>query len=154
DVAVLFAVEEGEALDDLEGDAVLDERLLEAARQGVDADEDGEVAEAALARLDDVGDAAGDALGLVEAGVEGEEVDLLAGGVLGEEVLGLALEVVGDEAAGGGEDGFRTAVVEAEGEGAGLGVVLLEIEDIPDITAPKFVNRVVDDDVVGGEIVG
>src|SRR5262249_23546999 len=133
-VAVLLAVEEREAADDLERDVVLDERLLQPAGQGVDADEDGVIAEAALAGLHRVADAAGDGLGLVEAGVEGEEGDLLAGGVLGEEVLGLALEVVGDEAAGGGEDGLGAAVVEGEGEGAGLGVVLLEIKDISDIT--------------------
>ena len=43
-VAVLLAVEERQALDDLERHAVLDERRFERPRQGVDAQEDGEVA--------------------------------------------------------------------------------------------------------------
>ena len=72
-VAVLLALEERQPLDDLERHAVLDERRFQRPRQGVDAQEDGEVAVAALplpatASLD----APDDALGLVQAGVERE----------------------------------------------------------------------------------
>ena len=70
-VAVFLAVEEGQALDDLERHALLDEGRFQAARQGVDAQEDGEVAVAALARVDRLADAPGDPLGLVQAGLEG-----------------------------------------------------------------------------------
>ena len=49
-VLVFLAVEEARPLDDLERHALLDERRFQAARQGVDAQEDGEVAVVALAR--------------------------------------------------------------------------------------------------------
>ena len=49
-VAVLLALEERQPLDDLERHAVLDERRFQRPRQGVDAQEDGEVAVLELAR--------------------------------------------------------------------------------------------------------
>src|SRR5262249_32110014 len=105
DVAVLLALEEGQALDGLVGGALLEAGGLEGAGQGVHADEDGEVAVLAIAVADGLADASGDVVGLGRSRGVDEDGDLLSGGVVGEEVLGLALDVVGDEGAGGGEDG-------------------------------------------------
>ena len=143
-VAVLLAVEERQALDDLERHALLDERRFQAARQGVDAQEDGEIAVSSACRPRTAcADAPGDALGLVQAGLEGQHRDRLAGRVVGDEVLRLALLVVGDQAAGGAQDRLGAAVVLRQRQDAGVGEVALEIEDIADVGAAQFVNRLV-----------
>src|SRR5262249_23544903 len=92
-VLVLLPLEERQALDDLERYPPVDKRGLEVSRQGVHPDENGEVAVAVLAALNCLLDSLSDDVGLVEAGVEGQDADRLAVSIVGSQGLLLALSV-------------------------------------------------------------
>ena len=111
-----FALVELDAVDHLVGNAVLAERVLQPAREGVHAIEDGEVTRAAAAGGDLAGDVGGDPLGLgLLVGLR-EEGDGLAFVVFGEELFFLALGVVLDEVVGDAEDALGAAVVLLEAD--------------------------------------
>ena len=124
-----------------------DERLLQAAGQGVHADEDGEVAITPFRLGRGLGDGLLDAFGelirFFDAAVEAEQADWFALDVVGVERLRLSLFVVGDEAVGGGEDVFGAAEILAEVDDAGAWVVFFEVEDVFDVRAAPFVDRLV-----------
>ena len=72
--------------------------------------------------------------------VEADEGAALA---LGPEFFALAAEVVGNHGAGGGEDVLRGAVVLLQADDAGVGEVLLELEDVADFGAAPGVDALV-----------
>src|SRR5262249_34187163 len=88
-------------------------------------------------------DAEYDALGRVQAGVEGQQAHRVALGVVGVQRLGLALLVVGDQGVGGGQDRFGAAVVQVERDDAGVGEVALEVENVADVRTAPFINTLI-----------
>ena len=133
---------EARAADDLVGQADPHEHLLDGTALRVGAVEHGDVA-----RLDAVLGEGVDLLGdegrlvvLVVADVAGDH-RAVAG--VGPEVLGPAALVAGDDGVGGPQDALGRAVVLLEQDGAGVGVVLLELEDVADARAPEGVDRLV-----------
>ena len=133
---------EARAADDLVADAVAHEHVLEHAALRVGPVEDGDlVARAALVHepLD---------LGHHEArlGVlvlELAHVHRLALAEVAPELLVLARAVVLDDRVGGREDRLRRAVVLLQLDDLGVGVVLLEVEDVADVGAAEAVDRLV-----------
>jgi len=67
--------------------------------------------------------------------------DAVAGG--GPEVLGAPPLVAGDDGVGRGEDGLRRTVVLLEEDRPGVGVVLLELDDVADRRAAERVDGLV-----------
>ncbi len=70
-------------------------------------------------------------------------VERLALTSLAPEMLGLALGIVGDDGVGGVEDGLGGPVVLVEDHHPGVGIVLLELEDVADVCATKPVDALV-----------
>jgi hypothetical protein len=154
----LAGVELG-AAGDLVGDAGFHEGVFEDAGEGVDAVEDGHFVpgDAVGVLLFDTADDFGGFLVFVAALDEG---DLGAFLVFGPEVFLFALGVLGDEGGGGAEDDLGGAVVLLEEDDLGVGVELLEFEDVLDVGAAPAVDGLVgvaggaDVFVVHGEHVG
>ena len=71
---------------------------------------------------------------------DGDRVALPA---VGPQVLGLAPRVVGDDGVGGVEDGLGGAVVLVEHDHLGVGIVLLELQDVADVGAAPGVDALV-----------
>ena len=82
-------------------------------------------------------------VGFIEAGFELEQLHRLAGRIGGKKGLGLALPVMGDQMVGGGENGLGAAEVLGQRDHLGIGKVLLEIEDVANVRAAPFVNRLI-----------
>ncbi len=132
-VAVLFALEEGQAAHDLVRHALLYKGRLQAARQGVNAEKDGEIAVRSLARFDFRADAPSDSLGLVHARMVGQHGHWPPGNVVGDEVHRFTLLVVRDEMAGRRKNGSRAAIVRVQREDAGVGKIAFKIEYVTDV---------------------
>ena len=73
--------------------------------------------------------------------------------MLGPELLGGPLLVALDDGVRDVEDGLRGAVVLLQGDGASVGIVAFEGEDVPDVSSSKAVDGVVGDEPVGDEVV-
>ncbi|GAB3863819.1 hypothetical protein GCM10027610_111160 [Dactylosporangium cerinum] len=69
--------------------------------------------------------------------------DLLAGALVAPQALGLALGVAADDGVGGGQDRLGGAVVLLQQDGAGVGIVALELEDVADRGAAERIDRLV-----------
>ena len=149
----LGAVVELGAADHLVVDVVRDEDVLEQARHGVGPVEDGHLV-ARGARVDEPLDLRRDPARLLAVTLELPDLDLVALFLVGPEVLLEAAAVVLDDRVGGVEDRLSRAVVLLELDDAGVGEVLLEVEDVADVRAAPAVDRVVGDDAVGDEVVG
>ena len=159
DVADLRAVEEARAADDLVRHTGAQEHVLEDAGLCVGAVEDGDVVVAhalAVGLLDLPADPAA-LLALVRGLVD---ADLLAVSGRGEQALCLAAGVVGHHGVGRVQDVAGGAVVLLQADGAGVRVVLLEVQDVLDVGATPGVDGLVvvaDDHEVselGGQQVG
>lgn len=143
DVADLAALVEADTADDLVGQADPDEDLFEDTGLGVGAVEDRDVAGPGVAGVGEPVDLLGDILRLVVllvGDVAGDD-GALAG--LRPQVLGAAAGVALDDGVGGVEDVLGGAVVLLQQDGAGLRVVLLELEDVADRRAAEGVDRLV-----------
>ncbi len=90
-----------------------------------------------------VANAPSDRVGLVEAGFESEHAHRHAGRVFGDQILGLTLAVVTDQATGDVQDRLGAAVIALERDDAGIGEILLEVENISDVRAPPGIDRLV-----------
>ena len=141
-VAHLAPLVEAHPTDDLVGLAGADEHLLEDARLGVGAVEDGHVRGLAT-RVDELVDLLADEAGLVVLVVGDVADDPLAVAGLGPQALVLAAGVVGDDRVGGGQDGLGRAVVLLEHDRRRVGEVLLEVHDVADVGAAERVDRLV-----------
>ncbi len=141
-VADLGAVEEPRAADDLVRDAGAQQEVLEHAGLRVHAVEDGHVvvARAAVVELLDL---RADPAALVALVGGLEELDLLAVARIREEALLLAAGVVGHHGVRGVEDMAGGAVVLLQAHGTGVGVVLLEVEDVLDVRASPGIDGLV-----------
>ena len=131
-------------LDDLERHALLDEGRFQAARQGVDAQEDGEVA---VVRACPPRPPRGCA-GRCPPPRPGRSrtvstVDRLPGGVVGDQRLRLALLVVGDQARRRRAGSTWCCGSSRQRDDAGVGEVALEVEDVADVGAAQFVDRLI-----------
>ena len=146
--------------DELVADPVAQERLLDRAGLGVhpvhDRDVAGSVRAAVLAvavvgppRQDRAAaagqalDLAGDPLGLLFLVVGLEALDRAAAGELRPELLVGPLRVARHDRVGRVEDQLRRAVVALELDDRRVGVVPLEVEDVPDVGATPAVDRLV-----------
>ena len=146
----LGALVEARAADHLVRQAVANERVLEHARLRVGAVEDGDVG-VGDALLGQPLDLAGDVAGLFVLVGQLAHADRLAAGGLGPELLALAARVARDDRVRGVEDAFGRAIVLLELDHAGVGEVLLEVEDVAHVGAAEAVDRLVvvaDDDEV------
>ncbi len=145
DVLDLGAVVEGEAADHVVLDLVAAQRLFHQPRLRVGAIEHGAAREIFLGAgfaevsLDAVGDEERFVLA-VGSFVVADERAALAGG---PERLALALGVVRDDGDCAFEDDLGGAVVLFEADGADLGKVLLELEDVLDVGAAPAVDGLV-----------
>ena len=139
----LAAVVEAGAADDLVGLAGAHEGLFEGAGLGVGAVEDGDVAGAYAVLVGQAVDLLADPAGLVVLGVGDVAGDggAVAGG--GPQVLLAPAAVAGDDGVGGREDVLGGAVVLLQQDGAGRGVVLLELLDVADGGAAEGVDGLV-----------
>ncbi len=142
-VAHLAALVEAHPADDLVGLAGPDEHLLEHAGLGVGAVEDRDVGRPHPGLVGERVDLLRHEAGLVVLVVGDVAHDPLAGAGVGPELLGLAALVVADHRVGGVEDRLGRAVVLLEQDRAGVGEVLLEVEDVADVGAPEGVDRLV-----------
>ena len=145
DVLDFGAVVEGEAADHVVLDLVAAQRLFHQARLRVGAVEDGaagkvfRAAGSAEVLLDAVGDEEGFVLAVGGFVVADERAALARG----EERLALALGVVGDDGGGAFKDDLRGAVVLFEANGADLGEVFFELEDVLDVGAAPAIDGLV-----------
>ncbi len=142
-VLVFLALEEGQTLDDLERDPVLDEGLLQGAGQCVHADQHREVAQRPAPGLDLVTDAQGDTLGLAVLVLVGHHLHRTPLGVVGGLNLRLALSVVRDQRVRRLQDGLRRTVVRAQQDGLRGRVVPLKVEDVAYVRSAEFVDALV-----------
>ena len=139
----LAAVVEAGAADDLVGLAGAHEGLFEGAGLGVGAVEDGDVAGAHAVLVGQAVDLLADPAGLVVLGVGDVTGDggAVSGG--GPQVLLAPAAVAGDDGVRGREDVLGGAVVLLQQDGAGRGVVLLELLDVADGGAAEGVDGLV-----------
>ena len=142
DVANLGAVEEARAAHDLVGHAGAQQHVFEDAALRVCAVEDGHVVVARALGVDllDLGSDPAALVALV-AGLVG--VHQLTVAARGEQALLLAAAVVGHHGVGGVEDVAEGAVVLLELHHLGVGVVLLEVQDVLDVGATPGVDGLV-----------
>ena len=149
EVADLGALVELGPADDLVGDRVAPELLLEHAALRVGAVEDGHLVRpvgplgALGLALEQLLHLAGDELGLGALVVDLHDLDERALAPRGPQVLALALAVVGDHGVGRVEDLLRGAVVLLQADDLRVGVVALELEDVADVGAAPGVDALV-----------
>ena len=129
--------------DDEVGEAPAHQRLFDDSRLRVDAIEHHHIGGAELVGLGQRRDLACDVVSLVALGHRGEVGDLLATLVLGPQRFLLALAIVPNHGARGGEDGFGRAVILLELEDLRVGKIVFEIEDVADVGAAPFVDRLI-----------
>ena len=147
-VADLGALVELGPADDLVGDGVAPELLLEHARLRVGAVEHGDLVRpeepvGAGLPLQQLLHLAGHELRLGALVVDLHDLDERARAPRRPQVLALALAVVGDHGVGHVEDGLRAAVVLLQADDLGLRVVALELEDVADVGAAPRVDALV-----------
>ena len=123
-------------------DATPDHDLLEHPALGIGAVEDGHLTEPVPDVLEVV-ELVGHHPRLVVLVLGLVVVDRLALSSFAPEMLGLALGVVGDDGVGGVEDGLGGPVVLVEYHHPGVGIVLLELEDVADVGAAEPVDALV-----------
>ena len=147
DVLDLGAVVKGEAADHAVLDLVAAQGLFEEARLRVGAVEDGAArrafAGAGVGGAQDLLDAVGDKQRLVLAVGGLIEADQRAALARGEERLALAQGVVGDHRGRAFEDDLSGAVVLFEADGADVGEVLLELQNVAYVRAAPTVDGLV-----------
>ena len=149
EVADLGALVELGPADDLVGDRVAAELLLEHAALRVGAVEDGDLVgpvgpvRAVRLALQQLLHLAGDELRLGALVADLHDLDERALPSRGPQVLALAPPVVGDHRVGGVEDLLRGAVVLLEADDLGVRVVALELEDVADVGAAPRVDALV-----------
>src|SRR5262249_13259282 len=112
-------------------------------RQSIHAQENGEVPVIVLVLVDGFGNAAGDVLGFIQAGFVADDRDQLAARLFGVQVLGFSLAVVGDQGAGSVPDRFGATGIALQCDDTGSGKIALEIQDVADVRAAPFVDRLV-----------
>ena len=149
DVFDFGAVVEAEAADHVVLDLVAAESFFHETRLRVGAVEDGAArgfdgvvgAGGGFAKV--FGDAVGDEEGFVFAVGGFVVADERAAFARGEEVLAFALRVLRDDGGGAFEDDLRGAVVLLEADGAGVGKIFFELEDVLDVGAAPGVDGLV-----------
>ena len=141
-VADLCAVEEPRAAHDLVRHARAQQHILEDARLRVHAVEHREVV-IARARVVQALDLGADPAALVTLVGGLEQLDAVAVARVGKQALGLAARVVGHHGVRGVEDMAGGAVVLLQAHGLGVGIVLLEVEDVLDVGATPRVNGLI-----------
>ena len=139
----LAAVVELGTAHDLVGHAETTELFLQSQALGVRPVEDGDVAPAVMAPVVQPRDLVTDPLGFVALVLGVVAGDELAAHLLGPQRLGLAHGVVGDDRVGGVEDRLGRPVVLLEHDHRGVGERLLELEDVPNVSASKSVHTLV-----------
>ncbi|MNX81717.1 hypothetical protein D3C86_1134120 [compost metagenome] len=139
----LAAVVEASAPDQAVGDPPAHQLVLDGAGLGVGAVEDGDrlgavaiLPQGAADLLDHPAGFAPLVLGLVDH-------ELLALGVVRPELLGIALGVVLDDGVGRLQDAPGRAVVLDQGDDLGVGEVLLELQDDPEVRGAERVDALV-----------
>ena len=142
DVFDLLAVIELHAADYLIGDALCDERLLDAARKPAHAVEYGDVTRGCAVPYER-GGALGDELGLFVVVVGLEKPNTFPLGVRRVELTGLSAEVVGHHRVGRGDYGLRRAIVAVQKHDLCLGEILIEVEHIAYVGAPPAVDGLI-----------
>ena len=142
EVLDLGALVEARPADDLVGDPLADEHVLQHPRLRVRPVEDRDLL-GRVALLDERGDLGGHEprLGVLVLHLDRVHRQPLA--ELRPEVLLLALAVVCDHRVRRVEDRVGRAVVLLERDHAGLGEVALELEDVPDVGASECVDRLI-----------
>ncbi len=149
EVADLGALVELGPADDLVGDRVAPELLLEHAALGVGAVEHGDLVRpvrplgALGLALEQLLHLAGDELRLGALVGDLHDLDERALPPRGPQVLALALAVVGDHGVGRVEDLLRGAVVLLQADDLRVRVVALELEDVADVGAAPRVDALV-----------
>jgi hypothetical protein len=88
-------------------------------------------------------DLVGDELRLVRLVGQLAQDDRLALVVVGAQTALDARDVLADDAVGGLDDACGRAIVELEVDLPGVGIILLEVEDIADISLPPAVDRLI-----------
>src|SRR5690625_1794821 len=139
----LFAFIEAGAADHPVGQAAADEHLFQRPRLGVGAVEDGDVFRLGVTVVDKPIDLLADVPGFVVLGVRDVPGERCARAEVGPEVLRRATFVAFDDRVRGGKDVLGGAVVLLEQDRARLGIVLFELDDVPDRRAAEGVDRLV-----------
>jgi hypothetical protein len=137
----LLALVEADTADDAIGQAFAGERVFDRPRLGVDAVEDGGRGVVVLA--DGGANGADDEVRLFELVTGAAIDDLLAAGAIGPEPLVLALAVLPDHRRRRIENHLRRAIVALEAHHLCVGEVALEVEDVVEIGAAPFVDRLI-----------
>ncbi len=109
----------------------------------VDSIEHGTVAVLAFALLDQFVDLPGDPVGFVLGGREHQQLDSVAFGVLRHQSLSFSESIVSDQLIGRSEYGGGAAEVLFEPHHHGVGVVLLESQDVVHSGTSPTVDRLV-----------
>ena len=136
----LGALVELRPADHLVGDLVADERVLEHARHGVRAVQDGDLG-ARGALVEQPLDLSDDEARLGVLVLERAQLDRIALTEFAPEALGDAAAVVGDHRVGRLQDRLGGAVVLLELDHARVFEVVLEVEDVADVGAAEAVDR-------------
>ncbi len=139
----LTALVEAHPADHPVGQANSDEDLFKNPALGVGAVEDRDLARARQLGVGEPVDLGGDEGGLAVLVVRDTADDLLAVPGVRPQPLGLAPGVTGYHRVRRGEDRLRGAVVLLQQDHGGVGVVLLELDDVTDVRAPEGVDRLV-----------
>ena len=129
------------------------EGLLDDATLRVGAVEDGDVTEALVLVVDQAPDLVDDECSFIVLVLRVIARDELATDLLGPQVLRAPRRVVGDDRVGGVEDALTRPVVLVHHDDRGLGKLLLEPQQVPEVSPAEFVHRVVGDDPLGDEVV-
>ena len=135
-VADLRALVEARAADDLVRHVLPDEHVFEHARLRVHPVEDRDLARG-VAAADERCDLRRDETRLRVLVLDLDRAHRIALAEVGEEPLRLALGVLLDQRVGRAEDRVRRAVVLLEGDDLRAGEVLLELEDVADVSATE-----------------
>ena len=153
----LAAAVEPRAADELVPDPVAEERFLDRPGLGVHPVHHRDVAsperagilvvraarQQRAAAADQALDLTGDPLRLLLLVVRLEALDLHAARSVGPELLVGPLGVAGHDGMGGVEDQLRRAVVPLQLHDGRVGIVALEVEDVPDVRAAPAIDRLV-----------
>src|SRR5262249_60522960 len=124
-------------------DAAAAEDVLECTGLGICAVQDGEVAGAPALETPQPVDLVGDVLSLLHVVVELSSLQTFSAEALGPEPFRRPLLVVADHVMGRIEDVLGGSVVLLEIYDFGLGVILLEVEDVPHVGSSKAVDALV-----------
>ena len=134
------ALVESDAADDLVGDPLPNQRILERAGLGVGAVEH---ADRGLVSGQRLAETRGDEIGLLQVVTAPEAPDGGAPGAVGPQPLLRAVPVLPDDRAGRVENDLGRAVVPFETDDRGIGEVPLEVQDVAQVRAAPLVDRLV-----------